>query len=522
MPDTDYDLVIVGGGPAGITLALELEATGLRIALLESGGQDYDEATQDLNEGTLLGNSVYELSGSRLRYLGGTSNHWGGQCTPLDRIDFDRGPPGFSGWPMGYDEMVPYWRRAHRYCEVGAYTYDPRALGPSEPDHWLFDEGDGLDTVVLRQSTPTRWGEAYGDRLAASGSIHVWLWTNATGVSTIPGRPRETVATATLDGVMRTFSARAVVLAAGAIEGTRLLMWSNAGNGTQAGDSGGLLGRCYMDHIAGGAGFLHFERPQSDKVYWAPPDAYSDGGTDLFFALRLSEAALMETGLPNAIYHLLPLSTDAEIRRRAMRADQAFSSVRDLVKFAIGRDVGARFDPGTAWCAAVRNADEFVVDRADRLINGQGVTSALLRFEAEERPGRQSHITLDTTARDALGIPRPVLTWSPATDDIEAVRRGAVEIGRMAGALGLGRVELEDKSGEEYGVGTAWHQLGTMRMADSPTAGVTDANGRIHGAGELYVASGALFPTGGRANPTLTITALSLRLADYLTERLAA
>lgn len=515
MPGTDYDIVIIGAGPAGITLALELEATGLRIALLESGGEGYDDATQSLNDGRLLGNDVYELASSRLRFLGGTSNHWGGQCTPLDRIDFERSPPGFSGWPMAYDAMVPYWQRAHVYCEVGAYRYDAHELGPNDPEQWLFGGVDEIESVVLRQSTPTRWGEAYFDRLAASEAIHLWLWTNATNVSTTPGSEWETVTTATLDGVSRRFTGRAVVLANGAIEATRLLMWSNIGNGTTAGNGGDLLGRCYMDHLAGGAAFLHFEQPVSDKVYWADIDAYADDGTDLFFALRLSDAALTENNLPNAVFHAIPLSANAATRQRSLRARQALSSARDLVKWAIGRDVEAGFDPGEAWCTTTRNADEFVTDGMDRLISSEGVKTALLRFEAEERPGRSSHMGLDEVERDALGMPRPVLTWTPSADDIDGIRRSAMLIGRAAGEAGLGRIELESL---EH-LGTAWHQLGTMRIADSPTSGVTDADCRIHGAGEIYVASGAVFPTGGRANPTLTITALAIRLADHLTQR---
>jgi len=130
--------------------------------------------------------------------------------------------------------MVPYWQRAHFYCEVGAYRYDAHELGPDAPEQWLFGGVDKIESVVLRQSTPTRWGEAYFDRLAASEAIHLWLWTNATNVSTTPGSEWETVTTATLDGVSRRFTGRAVVLANGAIEATRLLMWSNIGNATTA------------------------------------------------------------------------------------------------------------------------------------------------------------------------------------------------------------------------------------------------------------------------------------------------
>ena len=166
LPKTDYDLVIVGAGPAGISVAHALDGTGLRIALLESGGDDYDDAAQDLNEGTILGNDSYDLASSRLRLLGGTSNHWGGQCTPLDEIDFRRAPPGFTGWPFAKSELDPYYARAHDYCDVGEARYDAGALAPDDPGLWLFRDRDEVKTAVLRQSAPTRFGEKYRAALA--------------------------------------------------------------------------------------------------------------------------------------------------------------------------------------------------------------------------------------------------------------------------------------------------------------------------------------------------------------------
>ncbi|MEO1606424.1 MAG: GMC family oxidoreductase [Pseudomonadota bacterium] len=520
VPDTAYDVVIVGAGPAGISLAHELRDTGLRIALLESGGREFDGDVQALNDGRLEGNENYDLGGSRLRFLGGTSNHWGGQCTPLDPLDFERAPPGYSGWPMRYEEMVPYWQRAHAYCDVGAYRYDPSELAPDDPDLWLMPDAPELDTVVLRQSTPTRFGEKYHDMLAASETVHLWLWATAVAVSTAPGASEETVTIRRFDGSDLRFTARAVVLAGGAIEATRLLQWSNAENGTSAG--GALLGRCYMDHLAGGVGFLHFDKKVGEKIYWNGIGTYPDEGVDLHFGLRLSAEVLAAENLSNAIFHAIPVSGDRASRQRSRRATDAYRSMHSLARWALGRSE-SQFDPAEAYCTLTENVDDFVVDSAVKMVSSGTYSQALIRFEAEERPGPNSFVALDPDARDALGVPRPVLTWAPSEDDIDDVRRAAVLLGRIAGANGVGRVELENHDDKPYwNVATAWHQLGTMRMAASPTAGVTDPDGRVHGAGALYVASGATFPTGGRANPTLTIVALAIRLGDHLKERMSA
>jgi NAD(P)-dependent dehydrogenase (short-subunit alcohol dehydrogenase family) len=84
------DLAIVGGGPAGITLALALANTHIKILLLESGGMDFEPATQALYEGAETGVRYIPLNATRLRYLGGCSNHWGGWSRPLDEIDFEQ------------------------------------------------------------------------------------------------------------------------------------------------------------------------------------------------------------------------------------------------------------------------------------------------------------------------------------------------------------------------------------------------------------------------------------------------
>ena len=84
------DLAIIGGGPAGISLALALASTKLNILLLESGGANFDPQNQKMYAGSQSGLSYIALDAGRLRFLGGSTNHWGGWCRPLDEIDFEK------------------------------------------------------------------------------------------------------------------------------------------------------------------------------------------------------------------------------------------------------------------------------------------------------------------------------------------------------------------------------------------------------------------------------------------------
>jgi len=121
--DIHDSIAIIGGGAAGITLALELAEHFKDVLVLESGGTDFEKETQDLYDGKLLGHYQPDLRTSRLRFLGGSTNHWGGQCRLLDPIDFERLPDRpYSGWPFGFATLIPYYYRAYRYCETDTFN----------------------------------------------------------------------------------------------------------------------------------------------------------------------------------------------------------------------------------------------------------------------------------------------------------------------------------------------------------------------------------------------------------------
>jgi choline dehydrogenase-like flavoprotein len=129
--------------------------------------------------------------------------------------------------------------------------------------------------------------------------------------------------------------------------------------------------------------------------------------------------------------------------------------------------------------------------------------------------------------KDELGVPRATLHWAFTSLERKSVCRIYETMGQQAGAAGLGRVKLKDGLADARGTGlpastsAGWHHMGTTRMSDDPKLGVVDANCRVHGIGNLYVAGSSCFPTGAGVNPTFTIVALAIRLADRLKQQLA-
>jgi choline dehydrogenase-like flavoprotein len=138
-----------------------------------------------------------------------------------------------------------------------------------------------------------------------------------------------------------------------------------------------------------------------------------------------------------------------------------------------------------------------------------------LLLNLEQAPDPDNRVTLDA-ACDRFGLPKPTLHWRwRALDQANLVRLRALVADELE-RHGLGRVEVADAPPDP----NAHHHMGTTRMHRDPRRGVVDEHTRVHGLSNLYVAGSSVFPTSGFANPTLTLVALSLRLADHLEKQL--
>jgi len=141
-----------------------------------------------------------------------------------------------------------------------------------------------------------------------------------------------------------------------------------------------------------------------------------------------------------------------------------------------------------------------------------------LEVHSEQFPNPDSRISLCDT-RDELGMPQVRIDWRYLPEDIDSVRKTLDAFAAEFARTGIGRYEYDSKLLEEdltrfgaYG----GHHIGTARMGDNPATSVVDRNCRLHSVSNLFLASSAVFPTSSQANPTLTITALALRLADHI------
>jgi len=511
----ESEVCIVGGGAAGITLAREFLASGFRVALLESGGAEIDAQTQDLYSGSDIGRSYQDLTAIRLRYFGGTTNHWEGWCAVPDPIDFEsREGVAYSGWPFAMSHLLPFYRRAQPVCQLGPYGYAPSDWGIAPAAIPQPFNGPHFVCQVLQKSPPTRFAEVYGPALRKAPRLTVYLNANALQFETSKhGGDVEQLKVGVLGHGGFTLKARYYVLATGAVENARLLLSSGPEGGHGLGNDNDLVGRFFAVHMEYIGGLI------------APTDPYTD------FQLLNGDATdtHVREGVRREFISYVALSEATRRRRRLpgmrIRLHQIVGETpgMDALKRLVGRkDQGeVMHDIGVL----LRDLGGVAAFAGRRVLHGKGVAVQAIaaRCTSEQTPNPDSRITLGTE-RDALGLRRVAVDWRLTARDKQGALAANRLLGTEIGRSGLGRMRTfvtgddtnwpADLQGDE-------HTMGTTRMHRDPRSGVVDENCRVHGLSNLYVAGSSVFPTTGTANPTLTIVALALRLADHLKERLA-
>ena len=157
------DLCIIGAGPAGISLALELIGSGIDVLLLESGGLQAESDSQALYSGSVADERLHSPPDKyRQRRFGGSSTIWGGRCMPFDAIDFEpRDYVPHSGWPFGIEELLPFYPAANALCEAGpfAYTAEEAFDRPLRPMVAGLSDRNFTTNTLERFSCPTDFAD---------------------------------------------------------------------------------------------------------------------------------------------------------------------------------------------------------------------------------------------------------------------------------------------------------------------------------------------------------------------------
>lgn len=540
----ETDLCIVGGGPAGLTIARALAGRGFSICMIESGGLQTDSADQersvrDLSVGRNAGLHYFQLDDARGRGLGGSSTRWnipmgdgiGVRLRPLDPIDFEaRDWLSHSGWPFDYSHLDPYYTRAAALCgiEHSPPTVDecarrnsgkPLPLNPDMVKTAMFQLGPSSVWWNEEMLAGLRHANA---RVLLNGTVtQIEAESNAQKVSG--------VRVATLDGKTMRVTAKTVVLACGGIDNARLLLLSDEVQRGGLGNGRGLVGRYFMEHLHVAAGALlaaqlnAFEQTALYRVH-------KSGNTWAEGQLALADKVLRREQLRGCVFAIYPLSYKGSSRALEFPENPTTGdAAANLLLAALWRrtwahDGGKLLREIVADPAGALRATQRSIRQKRRVARGHkpGAQGQLLGLQlmSEQEPHPDSRVLLDYRSRDAFGQPRAVLDWRITEEDMRAITRTLTLIGREFEVAGLGRFQVFlHPALPPHNLMGGRHHMGTTRMHKDAARGVVDADCRVHGIDNLYVAGSSVFPTGGYANPTLTVVALALRLAEHLARR---
>lgn len=463
-----YDVAIAGGGPAGISVALALAAAGRTVALLEGGGLEFSEMSQSSYRGTLSGASYASLDGTRLRYLGGTSNHWTGRCGAFDPIDFEpRKNRLLPGWPIARDEVYRFEERTRAILDLPRPPFRAPRTSPLPSQHFRF--------AKFAISPPTRFLAKYRNALQASRRIDCYLNANLSNIDVdAMGRHVAGLRIRNYHGTQRRVRARRYVVALGAIENARALLSSDDVVPVGLGNQSGMVGRCFMEHLDVQLG----DFVMTDKSFWR-------GGQ---IGIAPSANMMRRLGISGGVISLIPSVHPTYYGRAAI--------LREMIS-----GPGCRIDP----------------DWARKIIGSHCPGDSIVTSMIEQIANPASRVTL-IGERDALGQRRVNLNWSIHRNDIATIEALAQQVARDLARMDIARMKIAPEiiGRRIASFGVQCHHMGTTRMSADPRFGVVDPQQKVHGIDNLYIAGSSVFPTGGAINPTFTLVALSLRLAEHL------
>ncbi|MEQ8717548.1 MAG: GMC family oxidoreductase [Acidimicrobiales bacterium] len=523
----ETDVCIVGCGPAGGTVALELADRGLEVVALEAGPDGMPPMPSDGETAEVTG-VPYPVEASRLEHLGGSAPMWhvwnpgdGGPLVrlgPLRAEHFEERPwlPN-TGWPFGRDHLEGWFARTADVLGIA----EPDFGVPAALDAVARDLVDGFVPGTLRFGPRSAIVEVQRRRLEACPARVV---VNAPLIRLCPGPGEASIATA----VVRTpageevhVAARAFVLAAGGIDNARALLLLAGPDDRGPGNRHGLVGRFFTEHPHRRTAVIRTRSSLLDPVEQTR-HATTDG--ELWFFTDPDEARRRGTGSlgigVNAAGPLIfargrwldrPAEGDGafgELWRHSLRHDRS-PSPADLVRAGVRDPVPAASHLARRAVAAVDACRLAKRRRSEERFYS-------LHVMAEHRSLPDNRVTLSPRkASDGLPLARLHFTLDDGTlADIRANHEAFVDSlrRRLDGELVSRSADYRSPAGFSWG----YHHMGTTRMHPDPARGVVDADCRVHDLDNLYVAGSSVFPTSGVTNPTFTLVALALRLADHL------
>ena len=493
--DKQFDVCIIGAGIAGITLAMYLKKS-INILLIEGGGIDYSQESQDIYKGKNIGHEYFNLDEPRARWLGGSSNVWGGWSASLGTSDFEkRDFIKYSGWPINKTDLDPYEKEARSIVDLP----DKRQLINYQGWTDILENSDkNLNGFEFKWSfPPTNFRDKYKSQLENQSNITCLVNANLTDMTLTDNLSSiKSIEVKNYKNNVFNTKSKIYILATGGIENPRLLLNFNKQCKDGIGNDYGLVGRFFSEHPHFVIGdfimddhivkiFSSNEEEKNHEFrmnFLVPSEKFQKHDHVLNFGLRV------ETNLYPYKSKIRPFK---EKLKRAICSTDLSESVYDAL---LGKQINCKSD-------------------------------GIIRIAAEQAPNPDSTVTLGPEF-DKLGLKRTVLNWQLLPIDKHTFTKASISFAKMFAEQNLGRVKIDDWirtentgfPGFPQELGGA-HHMGTTRMGSSSSEGVVDKNQKVFGIDNLYIAGSSVFTTTGHVNPTFPIIQMTLRLAEHINSK---
>jgi choline dehydrogenase-like flavoprotein len=517
VPSELFDVAIIGGGTCGLILADALLDKGLRVGVFESGGAAQSDSANVLNDVEQTGDHYRGSSAGRMRALGGTSHIWGGALIPFLENDISkRDYLNLDSWPIHYSEFTKYIPELESLFELQSGSYESEYMGDASINPLKDDPSFKNRFAKWPRFSIRNTSNLVGKKISKSEHLTVYLngTVDSFTESTDDSASVTNIGVKRLDGVNFSFSAKKFVIAAGAIESTRLLLLRQAAGSSAISSANESLGRGFNDHISvRAAEILVKDATALNRLI----GFRFHGKTMRSHRFELSEEEQKSSGMASAWVHI---SFEAP-------ANSAFGTIREIMQVAQGGALPS-FKSLFRMLIDLPYIGRMIFWRVFRrqLLAPKG-SRFFVNLVGEQLPKVNNYIKL-AESRDLLGVQIPQIHWRVGDDDLATLHRTGLLFEKYWSRYyrdSIGRLEwvcdLETGFNSSLVSGSdIFHPSGTTRMAECPEKGVVDSNLLVFGTNNLYVLSTSVFPNGASANPTMMLLLLALRLGSHLSEPL--
>lgn len=486
---------VIGAGIAGLLLATRLADSGIDVLLLEAGGLEPEERSQQLYDAAMEGAEHTGATDGRFRVFGGSSTRWGGQLLPYGEDIFSP-PQGATSaaWPIAESDVAPYYLELQKMLGVDLLPFSADLLASLGRAAVLLSPDFTLRFSKWIPFARRNFAQTLGKAALAHPRITVVTHANVAELVAVGGSVSQA---RVLDYTRRAFRAEAqtFTVATGTIESSRLVLLSPS-----LPNEHDQFGRYFHDHISWSAAeFTGVAR----KRMLERLGPFLVKGTLHTWKLEASPELRARERMLAVMAHVSieepENSGAAAVKRllsRLQRGNQNRMLLRNLVAMLLGL-------PGVAHVAY----GAFVQKR--RAVSSRARVA--LRIDLEQPADASRRIGL-SKEHDALGLPKAMIAWHIGEQEVDTAQRYARIVQQELAALGM----APEISSDPPTFTDTFHAMGGLRMGRDSAISVVDANLRVHGTQNLYVASCAVFPSGGSSNPTFTLMCLALRLAKHL------